>query len=644
MAGVHAQQNTKILPVKGAVNVFNSSRRVSDISADTRTYRATGPSYRGTATPFITENFSSGSSAGLPTGWSAYNSTTSPVKWHWTNVRASGAYSIPAINSTTASNGWMIFDSDSAGASAGYAPPLRAFLQSSAYSCTGHPTVELTFQQYFRRFQDTCAVDVSNDGGLTWVHYPLNVNNNLAGTTYLPTNPHTARVNITATAGNQANVRIRFNYVTTSADGSYNWMVDDMGLADMEAVDLGLTKSGMLYASPEQTYNQLSAFSEMPAQLVDSVFPFSFINNFGVNGGTNVPVVATITRSGASVYNTTITYPSLPSGSEDSLVQLISGAGFFPGTVGNYTSLFSVNQPGDAVVNNNTDTFRFAVTDTVFSTSRSIVSGSSFLHRPATDPLGEEYNYYGSRFDIPVGKSDTLTSISASFNSRTTPGVAVKASIYKLDMSITSWEYLTETPIKTLTVADISRPDSARLTNFLIDATPGNPLILGEGVYAAVVQAVDVADTATVLVNTTNALFDETNLTSFYGQSSDASADGIKPFADGVQIATGLANPARMTLNFGRMRSLGISNNIPNVTVSQIYPNPADASVTVRLTANTAVKGTVSLSNAVGQVMATTEISQQAATINTAALPNGMYFVTIAAGDNRVVRKVIISH
>ncbi len=650
MAGVFAQQSTRFTLAKNNPGAY-TGKQPANAATNFLNSQNAGPANRGNGATFASENFGSGTRTSLPTGWTTSNTTSSPVKWHWTNTAATGAFSIAALNSTTAANGWMIFDSDSAGAQTGYTPPLRAYLVSPSYNCTGHANVQLSFEQYFRKFQDSCAVDVSNDGGITWKHYPISANSALASTSYLPTNPYTSRINISAAAGNKPNVKIRFDYVTSSVDGSYNWMVDDLALSDMDAVDVGIHNSAMLFLSPEPTFTDLGVFSQMPATLVDSLFPFTFLTNYGVNNQTNLPVNVNIYRGGTSVYNTSITYPSLPATAEDSFVQQTATApAYLPLTIGSYNAVFSINPAGDTHPADNVDTFSFATTDTVFSTSRTTITGFQYIHRPSTASGGEKYFYYGSRFDIPVGKSDTATSVSISFNSRTIPGAVVKAQIYKLDLTGSTWVLVNETFTKTLTAADISTPTNAVLTGISIDAPRTSPAILNEGLYAVVVQAINVKDTATVAVNTTTTLFESPGLVGYLGQSSDASADGVTPFADGVSLATGLSSPARITLNFGRYKSLGISNTPGSTTVSQIYPNPANTTVSVRLTTKSTAKASLFISNAIGQILATQQTealpagNAATATFNTAALANGIYFLTIAAGEDRIVRKFVVAH
>src|ERR1700733_1265253 len=85
---------------------------------------------RTTSVAFLTETFGSGTATSLPTGWTTGAITVGT--WKWANTPSTSAFTIGAIASTTASDGWMIFNSDSIGAATGGAP--ASWLQSPAYN------------------------------------------------------------------------------------------------------------------------------------------------------------------------------------------------------------------------------------------------------------------------------------------------------------------------------------------------------------------------------------------------------------------------------------------------------------------------------------------------------------------------------
>ena len=118
-----------------------------------------GAWYESSATRGIIEDFDGGSGQ-----FTIYTDPGSPVNWEHTTVGMVGAYPSPALQSTTAGNGWMKADSDAFGSQGGAQEYTE--LISPVIDCSMYPNVVLQFEQQFRRWQaDTCIVMTSNDGG-----------------------------------------------------------------------------------------------------------------------------------------------------------------------------------------------------------------------------------------------------------------------------------------------------------------------------------------------------------------------------------------------------------------------------------------------------------------------------------------------
>ncbi|MCU0319481.1 MAG: hypothetical protein MUE88_05325 [Flavobacteriales bacterium] len=77
----------------------------------------------------------------------------------------SGEFAIDPIASTTAANGFAMFDSDALG---GDGTNQNAFVQmAQPVDCQGVANVVVVFEQFYAQFLGTCFLDVSNDGA-TW--------------------------------------------------------------------------------------------------------------------------------------------------------------------------------------------------------------------------------------------------------------------------------------------------------------------------------------------------------------------------------------------------------------------------------------------------------------------------------------------
>ncbi len=97
-------------------------------------------------------------------------------------------------------------------------------------------------------------------------------------------------------------------------------------------------------------------------------------------------------------------------------------------------------------------------------------------------------------------------------------------------------------------------------------------------------------------------------------------------------------------LNCATCDAVGFNEVIKNVTNTQVYPNPAATQVTVAFDMTNAASATVTLTNTVGQVVATQAANNNKATFNTAALPAGIYMYTITANGEQTTGRVAIAH
>lgn len=92
------------------------------------------------------------------------------------------------------------------------------------------------------------------------------------------------------------------------------------------------------------------------------------------------------------------------------------------------------------------------------------------------------------------------------------------------------------------------------------------------------------------------------------------------------------------------------SSNVKTVqTISTVnaFPNPAVNQLSVPFTLSQSANVTVTLTNMVGQVVAAQNMGNVAsgtAVINTAAIPNGVYFYTVIANNERNTGRVVVAH
>jgi len=176
---------------------------------------------------FYTEDFS----GGIPSAWSNVDVAGNGVIWTATTTGAANTDTLSTLG-TSAANGYIIFDCDGAGSGAG---PSNGVLTSSAIDCSGKPFIVLGLNEYFFQYaSSTGVISVSNDS-TNWTeiyHAEAGLLNNEA-----TDNPNAIDFDISAVAGNQATVYIRFEY---TGNWEFYWMIDDLTLSEPPSVNASI--------------------------------------------------------------------------------------------------------------------------------------------------------------------------------------------------------------------------------------------------------------------------------------------------------------------------------------------------------------------------------------------------------------------
>lgn len=225
-----------------AQSIINSSMETvpSYLSAEEMEYERPVINAVAKTNVFYEEDFSNGFD-GLNGAWTIEDSSPPDTTIWMMNQPGSplGEFSAPtlALQSTTASNGWAIFDPDA------YNTPIsdgfeavQGFLTSPSIDCSTRSTVILQYEQTFRyccQQASPLTVEVSIDGGTEWTVWPgegdfIPTANTWSGPTQLNT------LDISCIAANEADVRFRFAYnsVFNTAYSHYFWGVDDVTLSE----------------------------------------------------------------------------------------------------------------------------------------------------------------------------------------------------------------------------------------------------------------------------------------------------------------------------------------------------------------------------------------------------------------------------
>lgn len=244
-----------------------------------------------------------------PNNWDISNQIGNSDDWVIGTGVPSGSFAIPGILSTTAANGFALFDSDVLCSG----DQIADLSTANSINCSSNSIVYLTFEQYYRRYDDSTIVFVSNDN-INWTAFPVNTsvqNNEFCPGGTANVNPDVVNINISSVAANQSTVWIRFEFYSPStfvgpagAPGcAYSWMIDDVSVYEPAAVDAGVTASSLV--------SGCSLSSTTPVTITIKNFGGSSISNipvsFSVNGGAAVNEVAPGPIAPNSTYDYTFT-------------------------------------------------------------------------------------------------------------------------------------------------------------------------------------------------------------------------------------------------------------------------------------------------------------------------------------------------
>ena len=237
--------------------------------------------------------------------WDISNQVGNTDDWVIGTGVPSGAFAISGIASTTAANGFALFDSDLLCSG----DQIADLTTLNSINCSGNSSVFISFEQYYRRFDDSTIVFVSSDN-INWTGFPLNttvLNNEYCTGGTANVNPDLVNIDISSVAANQATVWIRFEFYSPSTfvgpaglpGCGYSWMIDDVSLFEPSAVDAGVTASTLSSGC-----------------LLSSTTPVTItIKNYGTASISNIPVSFSV--NGGAAVNEVAPGPIAPNTSAD---------------------------------------------------------------------------------------------------------------------------------------------------------------------------------------------------------------------------------------------------------------------------------------------------------------------------------------
>ncbi len=547
----------------------------------------------------------------VPADWTISNSSGNADNWVIGTGVPAGTFPIAGIASTSAANGFALFDSDLL-----CSGNQNAHLTTAqSIDCSGHPGVILKFEENYRNYFDSTFVEVSTNG-TSWTKFQVNSN---FATNQSSTNPQVVSLNITSVAGNQATVWIRFTfYSTTAAFGTnggcaYAWMVDDISLEDAPDFDL-------------QIGNTFSTeYSRVP---LEQVQPFSFSGYVSNQGGASQSDAALKATVSAPLFSDSSAVVTLNPGQSDSLFIVNT---FTPNAIGplNVTITAKSGQI-DANPGDNSKTFTVNVTDSIYARDNGIYTGNG-LYNGLTGTDGNAY-VIGNLFEI---QTDAFaTSVSFAMQGTTDAGTIASVKIY--DFSGTDPVEIGSSADYTIQASQINTTGSAAAPNLnpkfvTIKLTSPVQLTSATKFYVAAVSYV--GGLPLVLASGTD--FE----------------DGLGAFLYDTDAAT----PEWFLLGGTPMVRLNVHNTVgvgeleaQNITLVQNQPNPFNTQTTIQYTLTEASNVNFTVTDLAGRVVRVIENQNLSAgnhniVLNAADFAAGAYNYTLTSNGKSVTKKMFVT-
>jgi hypothetical protein len=568
---------------------------------------------------------------GIPTTWNNSGAPTQAV-WEYrgpsTNPNqlvGSRGSCLPdgnvgeAMTSSTASNGFVIFDSNYwdnnlnpctvENFGTGQAPgPHLSYLTTPSINLTGFPNSVLEFEQYIRYYLGNTRVEISIANGPWEVLYT-----NILEQGITTANTQTVRMPLPASAGNQSNVQLRFVY-----DGLYYfWQLDDIRIVQGYANDLIIENSSygdFDLNNPDHTTGfEMMEYTQYPSAFAPLVHLESNVFNLGTNVQTNVALNARIINDNSGVLifeNNSPTLADLAPG-EDSV--LVAGEFQIDPTVSHYSAYFnSLQTETDENILNQIEWLQFDVTPVTYARDENSL-GSMFLPSEAYADVPFEM---GAVYLLP-SSGQQLHSVSVAIGEGTTLPSSVYATIFPFSISSGIGAAIATTQDFAITEADINAFGGASMKVLSFDT----PVNLSQGLYLVAVGSPNSAFQAVIGLS---------------GKSEDLSS--WVRFNNSNTDLFYLTRTPMIRMNFGVVSDV-TEQSFGNTF--HCFPNPANESISIVLGGNESAL--VELFDATGRLIHSQKIAALTGRIemNIADFSTGIYTLRVTE-SNRSSSQIFI--
>lgn len=585
------------------------------------------------ANPFWTEDFANG----IPSSW-----TNSTAPWVYrgqsTNpgvtAGSQGAYGTNSqpISSATASNGFIIFDSDyydnggTAGAfgSGMYPTPHNGELKTGMIDLSMYPDVTVRMHSSFRTFMGQAFLRFYVNGvynSQVQVHADLDVNESTADDAI-------ALVRIPTTVSGNTDVQIEFQFEgTTNSNqngmGYYYWMIDDIELMEtpahlMDVTDV--THGGWNSIPVAQGFSMDYTFKPL---IQSNANPYTFemiMANIGANDLTgsqmNVEVYDDLNMqvfSGNSTPTTLATY--------DTSV-FVATQNYAPSNLGVYSMRFWGST--DSISYTDTTYMQAIITDTVYGRDYGNPDGSWRVGRQCGGLQ------VGNIFDIYA--ADDITSVSAYIADYSRPGANMFGVLYEVDTTASPMGFIqiAQTDNYVIQTGDVDAwitiPFNSPIS---IDPQLGQQYMIAIGGYAHPIDTFGIATSGDAEVT-----------------MSRIQDNGCNLGAQGFGYWYWISNTPMVRINFGVPPTppSSIKESIFNGKVS-VFPNPTKGILNIEMSDVKKDIYSIKITNVLGQeVFVNTQLISgiYQETIDLTSYEKGVYLIEISNTNSSITNKIIV--
>lgn len=595
-------------------------------------------------------------SDGLPTDWTNIDASGQGAVFTWCGDPATGSSDgCPSIfddnnnlqspfDSETALNGFITMDSD---ALTQLPADHVSELTTTTIDLTAETEVWFSAQMHIGVFAvsavENAILRVSTDNE-NWTNYTI-FPNTTTGARWSE-NPEVPVINISdAAAGNV--VYLQFQW---TGNWEYIWNIDDIVMYDGDPrFENDLQVNDFYAASPNYSYpeGQLEAFGFL-----------ADISNTGALDQTGIELTLNIDENGTEVFETVLAYEPIPI---DSTVENIPFAEQFTPTGGAgtlYTGTYSISADvADDNTVNDTQTFEFQVSDTLFSKAPGIDGVISPGFAGATN-----YQWaYGCHYHVVNGAGKFARTMSfALIGTEENTGIDVFVSLYKVngDGSDEPADLRAVTPeereLLGVTIYTIDGTEAfTDIITVPITQLGGDPISLEDNTdYLAVIEfkvtgpiRVTLGANRTLDNSAQDLLMENAGLFRFTQVLSVAEDIDLDDYGtDGFSGAT-----PYVTLSIGDtpVMTSAISNQLSEDNFVQLSPNPASNQAFLGLDLVTLSENVeVTIFDAKGsthRIQSFENIKTANLSLNIRDLAEGMYFVRVRTDMGVAVRSLVVS-